>query len=169
MPTGVIASDDVGIYKQAKAQIKPDAIAAVRNHVQDEAAKNPLLAYTREFTDGQIALAILAATARYNSIPPVAAATTVTPTLGMPYDIFLGLTSCSLFETSYMSRLRNEVAWSDSSVAVDIHKSDKYINALERFRNIYLEEARRFKISINTRSLGSFVPSSYMFIYLQSY
>jgi hypothetical protein len=165
-PVGVKAIDEMGFYAQAINQIKPDAIAHVRQHVQDEAPKNPLLAYTREFTEGQIAVAILSATARFNAIPPIAAITTVTPTVGMPFDIFLGLSSCALFETSYISRLRNEVAYSDSGVAVDLTKSDKYLNAMERFRNIYIDEARRYKISRNTQTLGSFVPSAYMFLYL---
>lgn len=168
-PTGVKALDEGGFQAQAIRQIKPDAIAEVRNYIQDLAAKNPILAYQKEFTDGQIAIAILGATSRFNAIPPIAAATTVTPTRGMPFDIFLDLTSTQLFKTSYMSRLRNEVAYSDGGVAVDLSKSDKYLNALERFNTRVTEEARRFKISVNTKSLGSFVPSSYMFLYLVGY
>jgi hypothetical protein len=168
-PVGVKALDEGGFLARAIRSVKPDAIAEVRQYVQDEAEKNPLLAYTREFTDGQIAVAILAAVSRYNGIPPVAAATTVTPTTGMPFDIFLGLSSVQLFKTSYMTRVRNEVAYSDDGVAVDLSKSDKYMNALERFNAMHTEEARRYKISQNTKSLKSAVFSPYMFMILTGY
>lgn len=165
-PIGVKASDDMGIYAAAKAKIKPDAIAHVRQYEQDEASKNPLLAYNREYTDGQIAVAILAATDHYNAIPPIAGVTTVTPSVGMPFNIFLDMSRVQLLKTSYMSRLRNELAYSDSGVSVDLTKSDKYLGALERFNAMVTEEARRYKISRNTQSLGSFVPSNYLFLYL---
>jgi hypothetical protein len=168
-PSGVGPSDpsnfqDSALY-QMKALVKPESIALLRMWVQDMPGKRELLderTGPTEYTDEECAMALLVAKDTMNSIPPPILE--VRPGVGAPRNFVLGFASIALIEISLPRRLANELAFSDSNVAVDDTKFDKAMNYLDRLNQRYVAQWQRYKMSANVNQVRSFVPSGYMLL-----
>jgi hypothetical protein len=168
-PVGVMPSDPSNFQSSTllaiKSRVTPESIAILRSWVQDLPGKRELLdeqSGPTEYSDEECALALLIAADTMNSVPPPIMR--VEAGRGAPLSFVLGFASIALLEMSLPRRLANELAFSDSNVAVDDTKFEKAMGYLDRLNQRQMALWMRFKKSANLSNVRGFVPSGYMML-----
>ena len=163
-PSGVVptgATDGSNLLAEIKNKVTPHGIAWLRQYMGDIPEFNDLREGVSELKDEDLAMSLMSGADFINSVPPllrIAVAGPRTPNTHLiPVSSFLAM------EMMVHRRLRMELSSSDSTVATDRQKADKWLAYLEKQRQFYHELIRRYKIAINAGRPGTFLPSGYFF------
>lgn len=161
-PVGVVPGGNIdsNLLAVIKAKIRPEAIAWIRQYLQDIPEYNELQFDKKELTDEEIAMSILAGIDYADAIPPPVAI--YSPGSGMPVFLFTALCSLDAYSMIANRHLRQELAAADSGVAVDRTKSDKWIALRDRERQYAHQLVKDYKKSRNSRA-RRLLPSPYLF------
>lgn len=145
-------------------EVSADKIQIVRFWMRDYKEKNKLLR-DQEFTDEQIALAIVHGIDSMNNVPPLDEPLAIKGQ-ALSLDLFLGFTQIALLENTINERMRNFLNYAEGGVSIDTSKYKEYLQLLGIQRQYYVDKAAAMKTYINVNDGTQLLPSPYLGTYL---
>lgn len=133
----------------------------IRKFIEDSPDSNLLKDNMAEFTDSRIELAMDLAISSFNVMPPK---TGFTLDNFPEKSVLLYGTLTKLFEGQAALAARNHLSYSDGGVTIPIEERyPMYSQLADTWRNLFLQEANRYKVQLNIESGWGEVSSDYAY------